>query len=252
MVCCFGLCGGSNEEEVVEQGDNWAVLDTKRVWQPTDGAMTVTRTRAAGVGQVFAEQTVLQVPHPTPVRARKCRPPYHTTLHPPFLASPQDRAYWEVTVEKLAARCGLAVGVVGHTHAKGEPLGGSAASWALTASDMPTLQEGDVLGVWLDQGDYPVTLRYAHNGVQIPATACLSPSAEALPAVQLGGEEVRSLTATDSRPPEQPYPARPAAPPHLPLPARAQTDAVCRARSSRSTLARCRSSTSPSRASMAS
>ena len=142
--------------------------------------------------------------------------------HLPFLASPQDRAYWEVTVEKLAARCGLAVGVVGHTHAKGEPLGGSAASWALTASDMPTLQEGDVLGVWLDQGDYPVTLRYAHNGVQIPATACLSPSAEALPAVQLGGEEVRSLTATDSRPPEQPYPARPAAPPHLPLLARAQ------------------------------
>ena len=49
----------------MEQGDNWAVLDTKRVWQPTDGAMTVTRTRAAGVGQVFAEQTVLQVPHPT-------------------------------------------------------------------------------------------------------------------------------------------------------------------------------------------
>ena len=160
MVCCFGLCG-SNDEEVVEHGDNWAVLDTKRVWQPTDGAMTVTRNRAAGVGQVFAEQTVLQ-----------------------------DRAYWEVTVEKLAARCGLAVGVVGHTHAKGEPLGGSAASWALTASDMPTLQEGDVLGVWLDQGDYPVTLRYAHNGVQIPATACLSPSAEALPAVQLGGEEL--------------------------------------------------------------
>ena len=84
MVCCFGLCGGSNEEEVVEQGDNWAVLDTKRVWQPTDGAMTVTRTRAAGVGQVFAEQTVLQVPHPTPAHARECRPPYHTTLAPAF------------------------------------------------------------------------------------------------------------------------------------------------------------------------
>ena len=70
MVCCFGLCG-SNGDEVVEHGDNWAVLDTKRVWQPTDGAMTVTRNRAAGVGQVFAEQTVLQVPRPTPcARAR--------------------------------------------------------------------------------------------------------------------------------------------------------------------------------------
>ena len=66
---------------------------------------------------------------------------------------------------------------------------------------MPTLQEGDVLGVWLDQGDYPVTLRYAHNGVQIPATACLSPSAEALPAVQLGGEKVRPLPPkTPARP----------------------------------------------------
>ena len=142
---------------------------------------------------------------------RRCARPLHayawaqialTRAVSALLASPQDRAYWEVTVESLAARCGLAVGVVGRTHAKGEPLGGSAASWALTASDMPTLQEGDVLGVWLDQGDYPVTLRYAHNGVQIPATACLSPSAEALPAVQLGGEEVRSLTATYSRPPE--------------------------------------------------
>ena len=48
MVCCFGLCG-SNDEEVVEHGDNWAVLDTKRVWQPTDGAMVVTRDKAAGV-----------------------------------------------------------------------------------------------------------------------------------------------------------------------------------------------------------
>ena len=148
------------------------------------------------------------------MHAHERRPPYHA-MHPPLLASPQDRAYWEVTVEKLAARCGLAVGVVGHTHAKGEPLGGSAASWALTASDMPTLQEGDVLGVWLDQGDYPVTLRYAHNGVQIPATACLSPSAEALPAVQLGGEEVRSLTAA-VRPNNQ-TPLSPQL--HLPLPA---------------------------------
>ena len=246
MVCCFGLCGG-NDEEVVEHGDNWAVLDTKRVWQPTDGAMTVTRNRAAGVGQVFAEQTVLQVPRLTPVHAHERRPPYHA-LHPPFLASPQDRAYWEVTVEKLAARCGLAVGVVGHTHAKGEPLGGSAASWALTASDMPTLQEGDTLGVWLDQGDYPVTLRYAHNGVQIPATACLSPSAEALPAVQLGGEEVRSLTATN---PPSARRIRRCLPRSCTSPC-PPNPTLLGARSSRLTLARCPSSTSPSRASMAS
>ena len=163
MVWCFGLCGGTDDDgELAEQGDNSAVVDTKRLWQPSDGSLTVTRSRASGIGQVFADQTVLQ-----------------------------DRAYWEVTVESLAARCGLALGVVGRAHSKGEPLGGSAASWALTASDMPPLQTGDVLGVYLDQGDYPVTLRYAHNGNQIPASACLSPSAEALPAVQLGGEAVR-------------------------------------------------------------
>ena len=39
------------------------------------------------------------------MHAHERRPPYHA-MHPPFLASPQDRAYWEVTVEKLAARCG--------------------------------------------------------------------------------------------------------------------------------------------------
>ena len=65
MVCCWGLCGNNNEE-VEEHGDNWVVLDTKRVWQPTDGAMTVGHNRAEGVGQVFAEQTVLQVPRPAP------------------------------------------------------------------------------------------------------------------------------------------------------------------------------------------
>lgn len=61
-----------------------------------------------------------------------------------------------MTVESLAGRCGLALGVVSRAHAKGDPLGGGVTSWALRATDMPPLQLGDVIGVWLDQGDYPV------------------------------------------------------------------------------------------------
>lgn len=60
--CCWGLCGGGREEAAsTSYADNMVMLDPKKLWQPQGASITVTGTHASGTGQVFADQTVLQV-----------------------------------------------------------------------------------------------------------------------------------------------------------------------------------------------
>jgi len=97
------------------------------------------KLHAAGVGQVLAEQPILQ-----------------------------DRAYWEVTVEGEGCPH-VAVGVVSRAHNLGEQLGDGATSWSLDSRELlGPLRDGDVLGVALNQSDYPVSIRFFLNGAVAP------------------------------------------------------------------------------------
>lgn len=131
--------------------DNTVSLDPKR----RSGAILASKLHAAGIGQVMAEQAIMQ-----------------------------DRAYWEVTVEGTGAPPQLAVGVASRAHVLGTTLGDCRNSWVLDSAALPvSLAHGDVIGITLDQSDYPVSLRFSLNGNQCAEVK--GPSTEATPIVQL-------------------------------------------------------------------
>ena len=119
-------------------------------------AMQVSAFHARGCGQAFAEQPILQ-----------------------------DRAYWEVTVQNLTS--GMSVGVAAAQHTVGDKLNAGTA-WALTPSDFALLVpaglgKGDIIGVALDQADFPVSLTFWHNGKELKALR--GPNTEATPLIEL-------------------------------------------------------------------
>ncbi|KAL1528620.1 hypothetical protein AB1Y20_009958 [Prymnesium parvum] len=147
LCCCCGAC----EEGETATFDNAISLDSRR----TFGALVASKYHAARAGQVLAEQSVLQ-----------------------------DRAYWEITLEGEAKSPSLAVGVVSPAHTLGERLGNGRTSWVLQSSELPRpLKAGDVIGVALNQSDFPVTLRFFLNGKL--CNELMGPSTESTPVVAL-------------------------------------------------------------------
>ena len=64
------------------------------------------------------------------------------------------------------------------------PGGDATTSWSIASRELPTpLQAGDVIGVALDQGDYPVSLRFYQNG--LPVTEQRGPVTESTPVIEL-------------------------------------------------------------------
>ena len=119
------------------------------------GQLKVSGLSISGDGQILAEQSVLQ-----------------------------DRAYWEVAVESLGS--GLTIGVVGPMHAIGSTLGEHGGSdWVISSMHVPGLAVGSVIGVALDQSDYPVRLRFFHNGAL--CSDVRGPVTEAMPILELNG-----------------------------------------------------------------
>ena len=72
----------------------------------------------------------------------------------------------------------LEAGVASDSHILGSALGDGRTSWALHSTELPRpLATGDVLGVALDQADYPVKIKFTLNGEPVasisgPATEC--------------------------------------------------------------------------------
>jgi hypothetical protein len=71
----------------------------------------------------------------------------------------QDKAYFEVTVLKPGRVCAGVAWAPALGDARTHLI--DAESWVLDVEDA---QEGDIIGVQLDQGDFPPTLTLTHNG----------------------------------------------------------------------------------------
>ena len=147
----FRCCGcGSDDDPRGEAFDSAVALSTKP--SARSGSILGSKLHASGAGQILADQAVLQ-----------------------------DRGYWEVSVEQAER---LSVGVASAAHTLGNPLGDGATSWALHSVDLPqVLQPGDVIGVALDQADFPVSLRFYVNGTQYAEVR--GPATESTPIVHL-------------------------------------------------------------------
>jgi len=155
-ILCCGLCGGDDgykvDEDVIE--DAVALSETAR-----SGKISVSGLHVSGAGQIMADQCILQ-----------------------------DKSYWEVTVGQLGAGA-FAVGVAAPAHSLGDEVsedGSSGASWVLHSRSLTApLEDGDVVGVAMDQGDYPVRLLFYLNGVVVRDVR--GPVAEATPIISLEG-----------------------------------------------------------------
>ena len=153
--CCGPCLGDGDGPSPDPSASTAALLSTKR----KSGKVKISAMQASSSGsaQIFCEQSVLQ-----------------------------DRAYWEVTVESTG-KSGIAVGVASADHEPGAALGGGGdapTSWSIASRELPTpLQAGDVIGVALDQGDYPVSLRFYQNG--LPVTEQRGPVTESTPVIEL-------------------------------------------------------------------
>lgn len=92
-----------------------------------------------------------------------------------------------MTIERVE---GLSLGVASGDHTLGSALGDNRTTWVLHASTLkPGLRAGDVIGVSLDQSDFPVSLKFFRNGVQ--CADLRGPSAEPTAILQLSGADDR-------------------------------------------------------------
>lgn len=156
-LCC-GCCTGQPSGRRDVHDANAALQDAVALSHNANaksGELTISELSVSGSGQILADQCILQ-----------------------------DRAYWEATVEKCGG--GLVVGVVSPAHAIGSKLTegtqDGSCSWTWRAEG---LVDGDVLGVALDQADFPVRLRFYVNGTQ--RADLRGPVTEATPVLELSG-----------------------------------------------------------------
>lgn len=97
------------------------------------------------------------------------------------------RAPPQVTIDRAD---GPSIGVASSDHTLGSALGDNRTTWVLhTSSLKPSVRAGDVIGVSLDQSDFPVALKFFRNGVQ--CADLRGPSAEPTAIVQLSGANDR-------------------------------------------------------------
>ena len=152
LICgCCEWPGDDAGEELANA--NVVSLDAKR----KVGGIVVSGRHCAGEGQVLAQQSVVQ-----------------------------DRAYWEVVIEKCDESApSLAVGVVAanHNFGKASLLKDTKTAWVLQSTELKALRPGDVLGVALNQSDYPVSLRFFLNGKL--CRELVGPSTEPTPVLHL-------------------------------------------------------------------
>jgi len=153
-LCC-GCCtepAGSSLESSQVLADAVALSHKKKC---CSGNLTISDLTVRGEGQILADQCILQ-----------------------------DRAYWEATVETLGG--GMAIGVASPSHTMGYPLteglSDGSSSWAWHAA---RVEAGDVIGVALDQADFPVRLRFYVNGAE--RADLRGPVTEATPILELSG-----------------------------------------------------------------
>ena len=157
LLCC--CCEGSS---TADDSPFERAVGLSRQPHSRSGALTVSGLRVSGNGQILADQAVLQ-----------------------------DRAYWELVVEDPGRE--ISYGVASPSHAMGAPLQSNGGAWVLRSIEMTSpLQRGDVLGAALDQADYPVRLRFFHNGSL--AADMRGPVTEATPIIELTGAAGVSVT----------------------------------------------------------
>lgn len=156
LCCPCSSAGGDDDGGSAEAYDSAVRLSTHA--RCRSGDLVATAHTATGAGQVLAEQTVLQ-----------------------------DKAYWEVTVERLGSDSYLSLGVASNDHALGDALGNNRTTWVWSSGGGNPLRAGDVVGVSLDQSDFPVALRFYVNGG--PCAELRGPSAEPTPILQLSGDD---------------------------------------------------------------
>lgn len=171
---CCGCCEGTTippvDSDVLEKA-----IGLSKTMAGRSGNLKVSGLRISGDGQILAEQSVLQ-----------------------------DRAFWEATIEHVGG--GLTIGVVGPSHDIGSVLGQpNGADWVLKTSHLPApgLATGSVIGVALDQSDYPVRLRFFHNGNLCEDIR--GPVTEAVPIFELTDGAVVNINFG-----EQPFASKPA------------------------------------------
>ena len=162
LFSCCGCCGSVGDDGLASAQDDViddaVALSEKR--SDRSGSLHIDGLHVSGTGQIRADQCVLQ-----------------------------DKGYWEVTIGHIGPGGAISVGVVAPAHALGDSLsedGADGASWALHSMSLSEpLQAGDIIGVVLDQGDYPVRLAFSLNGTQVRELR--GPVAEATPILALDG-----------------------------------------------------------------